>query len=211
MCKPPGLGAEGSASTRHPLHQDLLYFPVGSRDAEGSLAGRDFDGIVCAWAAVGDVDRSNGCLCFLPGSHRGGMRNHGYPRGWASKYNAGYLGIADLTGSEKERRVHAEMKASVPTEQMRRKQPIVRGASARRIALSARAARGVATDCAPALSRCRPATWCFSIPRRSMDRASTSVRRTTLIRMRSAKLSACTTAALTLPTSTGAISQLGRR
>ena len=86
VVKPPGL----AESTRHPLHQDLLYFP-----------NRPTDRIVCAWCAIGAVDRENGCLAVLPGSHRAGtLHRHGYPRGkgWSDegvKNNVGYWGILD--------------------------------------------------------------------------------------------------------------------
>jgi phytanoyl-CoA hydroxylase len=89
ICKPPGL----TESTRHPLHQDLLYFP-----------DRPIDRIVCAWAAVGDMTRGNGCLCVVPGSHKkaeGKITKHAYPQ-WSAedvkdgaKHNVGYFGIQD--------------------------------------------------------------------------------------------------------------------
>ena len=74
------------------------------------MTARDSNGIVAAWCAVGDCDRGNGCLCFIPGSHKRGMRKHGYPQ-WQSKHNMGYLGIQDLTETEIASRVHCEMKA----------------------------------------------------------------------------------------------------
>eukprot|EP00947_MAST-08B_sp_MAST-8B-sp1_P005269 g5269.t1 len=113
VCKPPGLAASGSTTSRHPLHQDLLYFPVGERQADGSLTAADRSGIVCAWGAVGDVERRNGCLCFIPGSHRRGLRAHSYPDegAWGTKRNTGYFGIQDLTPEEIESRVHVEMRA----------------------------------------------------------------------------------------------------
>lgn len=51
--KPPGIG---EALT---LHQDLPYYPY-LRD----------DDLVTCWTALDDVDRDNGCLEYLPGSHR---------------------------------------------------------------------------------------------------------------------------------------------
>lgn len=73
--KPPGVGKTG----RHPLHQDLLYFPF-----------RPADRIVCSWTAMEDVSRANGCLVVIPGSHTRPLLEHGYPdwskEGGANKY-----------------------------------------------------------------------------------------------------------------------------
>ena len=58
----------GTKSSRHPMHQDLHYFPF-----------RPADRIVCAWTAMEKVHRDNGCLVVVPGSHKGSLREHGYP------------------------------------------------------------------------------------------------------------------------------------
>lgn len=58
----------GTLSSRHPLHQDLHYFPF-----------RPADRIVCSWTAMEKVTRDNGCLVVLPGSHKGELLEHGYP------------------------------------------------------------------------------------------------------------------------------------
>ena len=63
--KPPDPGTQ---SSRHPLHQDLYYFPF-----------RPADRIVCAWTAMEKINRQNGCLVVLPGSHTGDLEVHGYP------------------------------------------------------------------------------------------------------------------------------------
>ncbi|KAH7973789.1 hypothetical protein HPB49_005300 [Dermacentor silvarum] len=63
--KPPDTGA---LTSRHPLHQDLYYFPF-----------RPADRIVCAWTALEKVTRENGCLVAIPGSHHGELLEHGYP------------------------------------------------------------------------------------------------------------------------------------
>lgn len=55
--KPPD---PGTLSSRHPLHQDLHYFPF-----------RPADRIVCAWTAMQRVTRENGCLVVIPGTHKG--------------------------------------------------------------------------------------------------------------------------------------------
>ncbi|XP_078596481.1 phytanoyl-CoA dioxygenase, peroxisomal-like [Branchiostoma floridae x Branchiostoma japonicum] len=91
--KPPD---PGSKTSRHPLHQDMYYFPW-----------RPVDRVVCAWTAMEHVDRSNGCLVVLPGSHREGViKEHGYPQ-WEGGVNYLYHGILDF--DEKSPRVHLEM------------------------------------------------------------------------------------------------------
>ncbi len=63
--KPPDPGTK---SSRHPLHQDLHYFPF-----------RPADRIVCAWTAMETINRANGCLVALPGTHKGEHLEHDYP------------------------------------------------------------------------------------------------------------------------------------
>ena len=63
--KPPD---SGSKTSRHPLHQDLHYFPF-----------RPADRIVCSWTAMEKVNRQNGCLVVLPGTHKGVLKPHFYP------------------------------------------------------------------------------------------------------------------------------------
>jgi phytanoyl-CoA hydroxylase len=86
--KPPGVDG------RHPLHQDLLYFPF-----------RPADAIVATWTALEPCRRENGCLVVVPGSHRGELREHVNPD-W-EHLNFGYFGVdaADCVG----KRVHLEM------------------------------------------------------------------------------------------------------
>ncbi|XP_046534943.1 phytanoyl-CoA dioxygenase, peroxisomal isoform X2 [Equus quagga] len=64
--KPPDSGKKTS---RHPLHQDLHYFPF-----------RPSNNIVCAWTAMEHIDRNNGCLVVLPGTHKGSLKPHDYPQ-----------------------------------------------------------------------------------------------------------------------------------
>jgi len=78
IAKPPDLG---KGTSRHPLHQDLIYFPF-----------RPVDKIVASWTALERVTRENGCLSVIPGSHKGELLDHGYPR-WDEKANAIYHGI----------------------------------------------------------------------------------------------------------------------
>ncbi|MDJ0848681.1 MAG: phytanoyl-CoA dioxygenase family protein [Myxococcota bacterium] len=87
--KPPNVDG------RHPLHQDLLYFPF-----------RPADRIVASWTALEPVTRENGCLVVVPGTHRGELLPHENPD-W-EHLNAGYFGVAGIDG-ERQRRVHLEM------------------------------------------------------------------------------------------------------
>ncbi|MPC36381.1 Phytanoyl-CoA dioxygenase, peroxisomal [Portunus trituberculatus] len=63
--KPPD---PGTRTSRHPMHQDLHYFPF-----------RPANRIVCAWTAMENVNTENGCLFVLPGSHKGVLEPHEYP------------------------------------------------------------------------------------------------------------------------------------
>ncbi|XP_073985326.1 phytanoyl-CoA dioxygenase, peroxisomal-like [Rhodnius prolixus] len=76
--KPPDSGA---LTSRHPLHQDLYYFPF-----------RPADRIVAAWTAMEPVTTSNGCLVVLPGTHMGELLQHDYPN-WEGGVNKAYHGI----------------------------------------------------------------------------------------------------------------------
>lgn len=86
--KPPGVDG------RHPLHQDLLYFPF-----------RPADAIVATWTALESVDRENGCLAVVPGSHRGELLPHVNPK-W-KWLNRAYFG-ADGVGAHPDR-LHLEL------------------------------------------------------------------------------------------------------
>ncbi|XP_061167950.1 phytanoyl-CoA dioxygenase, peroxisomal-like [Saccostrea echinata] len=80
--KPPDPGRKTS---RHPLHQDLHYFPF-----------RPADKICCSWTAMETVNRENGCLVVLPGSHKGGkLLQHEYPQ-WEGGVNILYHGVRDF-------------------------------------------------------------------------------------------------------------------
>uniref|UniRef100_A0A8D2DEB8 Phytanoyl-CoA dioxygenase, peroxisomal n=1 Tax=Sciurus vulgaris TaxID=55149 RepID=A0A8D2DEB8_SCIVU len=78
--KPPDTGKKTS---RHPLHQDLHYFPF-----------RPSNLIVCAWTAMEHIDRNNGCLVVLPGTHKGPLKPHDYPQ-WEGGVNSMFHGIQD--------------------------------------------------------------------------------------------------------------------
>jgi len=85
--KPPDKGA---LTSRHPMHQDLHYFPF-----------RPADNIVCAWTAMEHVDQDNGCLQVVPGSHKGALKPHGYPD-WEGGVNKAFHGIQGYEPAERE-------------------------------------------------------------------------------------------------------------
>lgn len=60
--KPPQLGSE------KPWHQDLAFAPPGFDTATHS--------VVTVWVAVDPATEDNGCLQFVPGSHRHGLLPH---------------------------------------------------------------------------------------------------------------------------------------
>ena len=87
--KPPNVDG------RHPLHQDLLYFPF-----------RPADRIVASWTALERVTKEKGCLVVVPGSQKGELKPHGNPE-W-EHLNGGYFGAMDID-EEMQTRVHLEM------------------------------------------------------------------------------------------------------
>jgi len=89
--KPPD---SGNRTSRHPLHQDLHYFPF-----------RPADRIVAAWTAMEHIDDNNGCLVVQPGTHKGNLEQHDYPE-WEKGVNKMYHGIR---GAENNPRVHLHM------------------------------------------------------------------------------------------------------
>jgi len=85
--KPPDSGKKTS---RHPMHQDLHYFPF-----------RPSNRIVCAWTAMEKVDEDNGCLVVLPGTHhKVGLLQHDYPN-WEGGVNAMYHGVRGFENEKK--------------------------------------------------------------------------------------------------------------
>ncbi|XP_074124725.1 phytanoyl-CoA dioxygenase, peroxisomal [Sminthopsis crassicaudata] len=78
--KPPD---SGKMTSRHPMHQDLHYFSF-----------RPPNSIVCAWTAMEHIDRNNGCLVVLPGTHKGTLKPHDYPK-WEGGVNILFHGIQD--------------------------------------------------------------------------------------------------------------------
>jgi len=94
--KPPD---SGKLTSRHPMHQDLHYFPF-----------RPAAYICCAWTAMEWVHRGNGCLVVVPGSHKdpGKLLHHEYPN-WEGGVNKAYYGIHNYDSSMP--RLHVEMQA----------------------------------------------------------------------------------------------------
>ncbi len=86
--KPPNVDG------RHPLHQDLLYFPF-----------RPANAIVASWTALEEVTRENGCLVIVAGSHLGELLPHGNPD-W-EYLNLAYFGAKGVAADPE--RVHLEM------------------------------------------------------------------------------------------------------
>ncbi|CAG0888210.1 unnamed protein product [Darwinula stevensoni] len=76
--KPPD---SGQMTSRHPMHQDLHYFPF-----------RPADGIVASWTAMEPVHKENGCLFVVPGTHKGTLLQHDYPE-WEGGVNKFYHGV----------------------------------------------------------------------------------------------------------------------
>ncbi|KAJ9582219.1 hypothetical protein L9F63_003429, partial [Diploptera punctata] len=76
--KPPD---SGKMTSIHPLHQDLHYFPF-----------RPADRIVAAWTAMERVDEDNGCLVVIPGSHKGDLLPHDYPK-WDQGVNKAFHSV----------------------------------------------------------------------------------------------------------------------
>lgn len=89
---------------RHPLHQDLVYF-----------CDRPEDKICASWTAMQTVNRENGCLVVIPGSHLGlageGPTLYPHSRPKWDFVNSAYWGIHEelLPPAWKERRVWLEM------------------------------------------------------------------------------------------------------
>jgi phytanoyl-CoA hydroxylase len=79
---------------RHPLHQDLLYFPF-----------RPADAIVGTWTALEPCTRENGCLVVVPGTHTGELLPHENPDWeWVNRAYFGARGVGAHAS-----RVHLEM------------------------------------------------------------------------------------------------------
>lgn len=76
--KPPNMGV----SSRHPPHQDSVYFPFGPTNK-----------IVAAWAALQDATVENGSLHVAPRSHKGQLYDHEYPND--GEVNKAYFGIKE--------------------------------------------------------------------------------------------------------------------
>ncbi|XP_077985786.1 phytanoyl-CoA dioxygenase, peroxisomal-like [Glandiceps talaboti] len=86
----------GTKSSRHPMHQDLYYFPY-----------RPAERIVATWTAMEKIDVENGCLSVYPGSHNRELMDHDYPQ-WEGGVNSLYLGVVDYSSDQPRLRVEME-------------------------------------------------------------------------------------------------------
>eukprot|EP00948_MAST-09A_sp_MAST-9A-sp1_P000017 g17.t1 len=77
--KPPD---RGQGTSKHPPHQDLWYFPF-----------RPAKYITASWTAMQTIDKENGCLYVVPGTHKKDLLLHEYPPGIN---NRSYHGIQDF-------------------------------------------------------------------------------------------------------------------
>lgn len=92
--KPPGMGG----SSRHPMHQDLAYFPFGPADR-----------IVAAWSSLENATKQNGALNIIPKSHTGKFFDHDYPD-WDGLVNKAYFGIRGYEKVHEENKIDLLMK-----------------------------------------------------------------------------------------------------
>lgn len=77
--KPPD---EGERSSRHPLHQDLHYFPF-----------RPADRVVASWTAMERVNRANGCLVVIPVSLKRGCDAEIAIANWRQANHMSFAGL----------------------------------------------------------------------------------------------------------------------
>ncbi|KAF5293623.1 hypothetical protein FQA39_LY03108 [Lamprigera yunnana] len=68
-----------------PLHQDLYYFPF-----------RPANSLVASWTAMQAIDEKNGCLFVVPGSHKGTLLNHDYPKDVKHRVYEKVLGLDEI-------------------------------------------------------------------------------------------------------------------
>ncbi|KAI4467285.1 phytanoyl-coa alpha-hydroxylase [Holotrichia oblita] len=80
--KPPDADKDTS---RHPLHQDLHYFPF-----------RPADRICASWTAMETIDERNGCLFAVPGSHKDVLYPHDYAENVKNKAYHGVQGFDNV-------------------------------------------------------------------------------------------------------------------
>lgn len=53
------------AGTAKPLHQDCAYFRISPPEA-----------VITIWCSLNEADESNGCMHYIPGSHKAGIAGH---------------------------------------------------------------------------------------------------------------------------------------
>jgi len=77
-----------------PAHQDGYYFKIKPQQA------------VTMWLSLGDADEKNGAVCYIPGSHKAGMREHN-----TTKTLGFSQGISDWSATDDENEVQMKAQA----------------------------------------------------------------------------------------------------
>ncbi|KAL5232792.1 hypothetical protein ACI65C_000202 [Semiaphis heraclei] len=88
----------GTNSSRHPVHQDLHYFPF-----------RPANLIVASWTACVPVTVNNGCLYVVPGTHTGDLYPHSYPEPKDGEINKMYHEVKINNNHDDHKKVFLEM------------------------------------------------------------------------------------------------------
>lgn len=68
---------------------------------------RPAEKIACSWTAMQVIDKANGCLFVVPGTHTGELKMHGYPNDGI--VNKAYHGIHGLSEKDTESMLWVEM------------------------------------------------------------------------------------------------------
>lgn len=77
-----------------PAHQDGYYFKIKPQEA------------VTMWLSLGDADEKNGAVCYIPGSHKKGIREHN-----TTKTLGFSQGISDWSAEDDENEVQMKAQA----------------------------------------------------------------------------------------------------
>tara|TARA_R110002167_G_scaffold91458_1_gene245985 strand:+ start:23190 stop:23933 length:744 start_codon:yes stop_codon:yes gene_type:complete len=77
-----------------PAHQDGFYFKITPQQA------------LTMWLSLGEADEKNGAVCYIPGSHKAGMRKHN-----TTKTLGFSQGISDWSATDDENEVQMEARA----------------------------------------------------------------------------------------------------
>ena len=77
-----------------PAHQDGYYFKIQPQEA------------ITMWLSLGDADEKNGAVCYIPGSHKAGMREHNI-----TKILGFSQGISDWSTTDDENEIQMKAQA----------------------------------------------------------------------------------------------------